>query len=304
MKQTVLVTGSSGMIGTALCERLLKEGFDVCGIDIKPNAWSKTVNAKTILVDLRNPRELKKIKAVPGLVVHLAANPFVFPSVENPPISFDNVSMTLNLLEYCRTNQVSRFVFASSREVYGNNSRFVRKEDDVSLLRCESPYAASKMAGEAFVDAYHRCFGIDYLILRFSNVYGRFDQSERLIPILYKKNRLNQNITIFGENKELPFTYLDDCIDGIMLGLQQFEKAKNQAFNIAHDTPRKIVDAARIMQSLMKSSNQLVMQSSRIGEVTRFCADISKAKKTLGFSPQTGLEEGLAKTIAWYKQNP
>ncbi len=307
MASIVLVTGSSGMIGTALCEKLLEKGFGVIGIDLAPNRWSQSVNKKTILVDLRNANELKRLSKNPAFqkpdfFVHLAANPYVFNSVQNPLLAVDNVLMTLNCLEFCRENAISRFLFASSREIYGTVKKKSLRESDFRLENVESPYAASKVSGESFVRAYHKCFGIDFEMMRFSNVYGRYDVSDRLLPLLYRKNRSNADFVVFGK-KALSFTYLDDAIEGILLGIRLFEKAKNKSYNIAFPRATRVVDVVKLLQKKMASKNKVVVGKTRIGEVENFCPDISLARALLGFNPKIGIEEGLEKALEWYSKN-
>lgn len=303
MKKTILVTGSSGMIGTALCERLLKDGFEVIGVDIVSNRWSKAVNQKTVLADLRKPDALNFITAKPDFFIHLAANAYVFNSVQNPTLAFDNVLMTLNCLEFCRQKKITRFLFASSREVYGNSPKKSLAEKNVDLTAIESPYAASKISGESFAVAYHFSYGINYHIFRFSNVYGRFDDSERLIPLLIRQNKKKEPITVFGEKKELPFTYLDDTVDAVMRSIERFDQTPNQCFSIASSKSTKIVDVMRLIAQKMGVSPKIVLGKPRTGEVIRFSADVSKAKKLLGFIAKTPIEKGLDATLEWYQKN-
>lgn len=302
-KPFILVTGSSGVIGTGLCEGLLEKGFDFCGIDLVPNRWNQRVNEKTVRLDLRNPAEFEKIPKQADFFVHLAANPYVFPSVQNPQLAFDNVLLLLNSLEFCRKQGIKRFLFASSREVYGNAEKKLLRESDFRLENVESPYAASKVSGESFVYAYHKCFGLDFEIMRFSNVYGRYDMSERLVPLLYRKNCNNEDFVVFGKKKALSFTYLDDVVEGILLGILHFEKAKNRGYNIAFPKATRIVDVARFLQKRMASKNKITVGKTRAGEVEKFCPDISLAQKVLGFRPRIGIEEGLEKALEWYSKN-
>jgi UDP-glucose 4-epimerase len=303
MKKTVLVTGSSGMIGTALCERLLSEGFDVIGVDIVPNRWNAAVDRKTVLIDLRKPEALEKVSKKPDFFIHLAANAYVFNSVQNPQLAIDNIVMTLNCLEFCRKKKISRFLFSSSREVYGNNAKHPLTESDVDISRTESPYAASKVSAESFIFAYHFSFGIDYQIIRFSNVYGRYDDSNRLIPLVIRLNKKNETITIFGREKELPFTFLDDAVDAVLLLVQKFDSAKNRSFNIAPEKPTRILKVVKLLAKSMGVKPRLAMGKPRTGEVIRFRADVSRAKKLLGFVTNTPIEKGLNKTLEWYCQN-
>ncbi len=301
--RTVLVTGSSGMIGTRLCERLLDEGYKIIGVDHQANRWNKKIHAKTVILDLRKPNAMHSIASKADVVIHLAANALVYPSVENPALAFDNLAMTLNCLEYSRTRKVPRFVFASSREVYGNLNKPVLDESDVRVEQTESPYSASKLSGESFVHAYQKCFGIDFQILRFSNVYGRYDDSDRLIPLLFQKIGDQKSITVFGKEKALSFTYLDDAVEGILLGLAHFDTAKNEAFNIAFP---KAVPVLEVVQTLLKkchAQNEIKIGEIRTGEVEKFLPNISKAARLLGFNPRVTLDQGLDSAIEWYKSN-
>ena len=168
--QPILVTGSSGTIGTALVERLLANGTQVYGADVRSNPWSDAVEQLTVTADLRRRDALADLPDDVSTVVHLAANARVHELVKEPRLAMENVEMTFNALEYARRRGASRFVFASSREVYGNVGQVTAAEEDTASDRSESPYAASKTAGEALVDAYGRCYDLDTATVRFSNV--------------------------------------------------------------------------------------------------------------------------------------
>lgn len=301
--EKIVVSGSSGMIGTAFCEKLLEKKVSFVGIDQKPNAWNSAVQEKTILTDLRQEKNLEQVPVPASAFIHFAANPYVFPSVQNPALAIDNINMTLNCLEFCRKNKINRFIFASSREVYGNAPEKKHAEKDLSVEQTESPYAASKIAGEAFIHAYQKCFGIDFVILRFSNVYGRYDNSERLIPQVIRRCRKNEPITLFGEKKELPFTYLDDTVEGTWSAFKQFETAKNNVFNIASPQSIKIRTVIETIQKNLHSDSPITVAKSLPGEVVQFKADTSKAQSLLGFSAKTDIQQGLQKTLAWYQKN-
>jgi len=140
----ILVTGSSGTIGTRLCERLLCEGYDVTGVDRLPNRWNHQIDSLTVVGDLCHKRTLELLSSSFDLVVHLAANARVYNLVIDPNLAFDNMQCTFQVLEFCRKNSVSRLIFASSREVYGNTENVRRCEDQAHVGLCESPYTASK----------------------------------------------------------------------------------------------------------------------------------------------------------------
>ena len=147
----ILVTGSSGTIGTRLCETLLQKGWNVAGIDWEKNKWQPSVEAITTHIDMRDEKALAAWtpKQPIDAIVHLAANARVYELVEHPDRARDNFLTLFNALELARKHGIARFLFASSREVYGNAQHDVYEESMVHVEHCESPYTASKLAGEA-----------------------------------------------------------------------------------------------------------------------------------------------------------
>lgn len=298
----ILVTGSSGTIGTRLCELLLERGYAVSGADIRPNPWSRKVNDLTCIVDLCKPADLKKLPADIDLVIHLAANARVYDLVVNPGLARDNVLMLFNILEFCREHAIHRFLFSSSREVYGNADRPVHAETDAGTSPCESPYAASKAGGEAFVQAYHRCFGIDFIIARFSNVYGMYDTSDRVIPLFIRLTADNRDLVVYGEEKLLDFTYIDDTVDGVIRCVERFPAVKNTVFNIASGRSVPLVHVAALIRDGMGKKNRILLEKNRTGEVIRSGIDISRAQQELGYEPAVMVEEGICRSLAWYRE--
>ncbi len=301
----ILVTGSSGTIGTRLCEKLLEKGHSVIGIDRVPNKWQKSIYDITHILDLLDGNKLKaesyNLKA--DAVVHLAANARVYDLVEDPRRALENMTTTFNTLEWARACGIKRFIFASSREVYGNiHTTDPLTEDHARIENCESPYTASKIAGEAMVQAYTRCYGLDHTILRFSNVYGMYDDSDRVIPLFIRHAKKEEPLTVFGKDKCLDFTYIDDTVAGIVAAIEKFDTVKNDKYNIANGAGTTIVHLAEKIKELTASSSPITIETSRTGEVIRYVADISKAQKTLGYDPKIPFEEGIRKTVEWYKK--
>ncbi|MBN2087479.1 NAD-dependent epimerase/dehydratase family protein [Candidatus Peregrinibacteria bacterium] len=297
----ILVTGSSGTIGTHLCNNLLRKGYDVVGVDWKPNEWSKEVDRLTINIDLRNKDDvLSKLPKDVDLVIHFAANPRVYNSVVDPSIARDNFETLFNTLEYARQNNVKRFMFSSSREAYGNSDKIIHNEDEAYVKNAESPYTATKIAGEAIVHSYQQCYNMDFVIFRFSNVYGMYDGSDRLIPLFIKQCKEGEDMTVFGDEKLLDFTYIDDTVNGVMLSIEKFNEVKNEVFNISCGKGSTILEVAEMTKKLMNSNNNIILKENRTGEVVKFIADITKAKEKLGYNPQTSIEDGLKKSIEWY----
>jgi nucleoside-diphosphate-sugar epimerase len=228
----ILVTGSSGTVGTAVCSALLERDYSVIGVDLKPNNFSPEVQKHTRLVDMREREQV--VSQLPkdcDAIIHLGANARVPHSIKNPTLARDNIEATFNMLELARQTPGCAFIFASSKDVYGNHNS--TKEDSVQIEYCESPYGASKIACEALVFAYQKSYEIPFSILRLSNVYGRFSEPDRVIPIFARLTRNNQTITVKGADKVLDFVHVDDVVEAFLLVLTQFETAKNQVFNLA-----------------------------------------------------------------------
>ena len=297
----IIVTGSSGTIGTALCERLMEEDYEVVGVDIRHNKWNETVDKLTTICDLRDRASFNALPAGFDLLIHLAANARVYELVKDPLLARDNFEMVFNVLEFCRSGNIPRFIFASSREVYGNSPKVLHKEDEISIEGCESPYSATKMAGEALVTAYHRCYGIDYVIIRFSNVYGKYDDSDRVVPLFIEQARQGKDLVVFGRDKMLDFTYITDSIEGIVKSIKNFEGAQGNTFNIAYGEGVSILELAKEIQDRTGAGGNLIVKDNRTGEVVRFIADISKAKRLLDYQPEVAIAEGIEKTLSYYR---
>jgi UDP-glucose 4-epimerase len=299
----ILVTGSSGTIGTALCIELLKKGYDVIGVDRKPNEWDSEVDERTIVSDLLAwPLLGRNFKGLFDLIIHLAANAKVHQSVKTPELALDNFLMTYNILEFARSMDAS-VIFSSSREVYGDNpTRCARLEEDLALYKLKSPYAATKVGAEALICAYRNSYNLDHLIFRLSNVYGKYDKSDRVIPTWIKAARKSEDLIVYGKDKAYDFTYIDDCVDAFMLGINQFESVNNDVYNIAFGEATKLTDLAALIQEEMGARGRLDIKDTRVGEVDYYNADIVYAQD-IGFEPKVDIKEGIKKTVKWYGEN-
>ncbi len=296
----VLITGSSGTIGTRLFEKLIEQNYEVVGFDRRPNKWHSNLDKLTIKGDLLDKNDIKKIPADIDMVVHFAANARVYDLVLSPDLALENIVSTYNILDFCRKNSIENIIFSSSREAYGNKKEVVSKEKDVNISLCESPYAASKISDEVLVHSFSKCYGINYIICRFSNVFGMYDESQRFVPLMIRKMKKNADVDIFGKDKTLDFTYIDDCVNGVIRCIKKFNGAKNNTFNIASGRGEKLIVAAKIIKKGLKSKSKILIGKCRTGEVVKFVADISKAQKILGYNPKFGLKKSIKLTIDWY----
>jgi UDP-glucose 4-epimerase len=301
--KTILITGSSGMIGTRLSEKLLDKNYKVIGFDRQKNVWNEKIDKLTVRGNLLKKEDFKKIPEDIDMVVHLAANARVYDLVLEPDLALENIVSTYNVLEFCRQKNIKKIIFSSSRETYGNRKKAVAKETDVDINLCESPYAASKISDEVLMHSYSKCYGIDNIICRFSNVYGMYDQSNRFVPVMIEKMKKNKDVEIFGKDKILDFTYIDDCIDGVIGCIEKFDQSKNNTFNIAKGKGEKLVKVAEIIKKNLNSKSKIKIGKSRTGEVAKYVADILKAKKYFNYSAKYNIESGIENTILWYLKN-
>ncbi len=305
----VLITGSSGQIGTNLALRLLADGHQIFGVDKRPNEWTNAF--QYVIQDLGAPyRDFNGgIGSVPyprpDVVVHLAANAKVHELVTHPHRALENINLTYNVLEYCRAQHVP-IIFSSSREVYGDIHRYLTDEGQADFVYTESPYSASKIAGEAFIYSYARCYGLPYLIFRFSNVYGRYDNDivrmERVIPLFIERMRLGQPVTVYGREKTLDFTYIDDCVEGIVRGIERLVggTVTNQTINLAYGEGNTLVRMAELIAAALEVSPTIHVEPSKLpGEVSHYVANIGRARELLGYTPQVPLADGLQRAVAW-----
>ena len=310
----ILLTGSSGQIGTNLALRLLRDGHEVFGIDKRLNTW--TDEFPYLLQDLAGhyapfPGGINGVEYPEAdLVVHLAAHAKVHQLVREPHRALENAMMTFNVLEYARQANVP-IVFSSSREVYGDVHRFEGYSEQVAdFAYTESTYSASKIAGEAFVYSYARCYGLPYLVFRFSNVYGRYDNDlhrmVRVIPLFTHSMLRGEPITIYGgRDKTLDFTYVDDCIEGIVRGIEALAVGRivNQTINLAYGEGNTLVRCAELIAAELDVEPEVALAPSLLGEVTHYVADLSKARALLGYEPRVPLDEGIARAVQWFREH-
>jgi nucleoside-diphosphate-sugar epimerase len=307
----LIVTGSSGQIGTNFALRCVAQGHTVLGVDLRANEWTDAF--PTVLADLREPIAIAGTSRAgpdtawgqPDTIVHFAGHAKVHALVRTPRRAFENIAMTQNALELCRALDVP-FVFASSREVYGDVHREPAREEEAPLDPAASAYAASKIAGETMVHAYARSYGLRHLIFRLSNVYGRYDDDlermERVVPLFIHRIGDGQPVTVFGADKVIDFTYVDDCIDGILAGVERLVagSVRNETINLSGGGGHSLLAMVEHVGRALGQEPRVIVAPKRSGEVTHYVADLGRARALLDFAPKIGLEEGIARAVAWH----
>jgi UDP-glucose 4-epimerase len=291
------------MIGTALVERLLAESVDVRGVDQCPNRWSDAVEEVTDRVDLLNPDARDRLPTDADTIVHLAANSRVRDLVEDPTGATKNLRTLSTALEYARRND-SDLLFTSSREVYGDQGRTVYAESDAGVRAAENPYGASKAGGEALVASYGECYDLRTSTLRLSNVYGRYDDYNRVIPVFVALADHGKDLTVYGGDKLLDFLYLDDCVDAIICAMKRIDAVQGEVVNIGSGRGHSLLHLAEMIVDRVNADVAVTVDANRPGEVDRFIADSNRARHLLGFDPSHSLPEGLDEAVRWYRDRP
>jgi UDP-glucuronate 4-epimerase len=302
----VLITGSSGQIGTNLALACLAAGHEVFGIDCRANPWTDAYGCA--LGDLAGAAPARLFDrpgaARPDAVVHLAAHAKVHELVQDPSRAHANVAMTQHVLEHCRRRAIP-LVYASSREVYGNAIRAVTTEDDAGFADAASSYAAGKIASEAMIYAYARCYGLPYLVVRLSNVYGRYDNDlarmERVVPLFIERIGSGAPVTVFGAEKVLDFTHVDDCVAGLLAGIERLVdgRVRDRTVNLARGEGHSLLQLAGYVGEALGRTPEVIVAPPQVGEVIRYVADLARARALLGYSPQVGLRDGVRRAVAW-----
>ena len=314
----ILVTGAAGFIGSHLCEALIKE-HEVIGIDnfcdfydikIKRNnikGLAQFDNFQIIKADIRSNGDLDEIfnHHKFDMVIHLAAMAGVRPSIADPVLYTEvNINGTVNLLQQCKEHGIKKFIFASSSSVYGNNKKVPFAEIDPVDLPI-SPYAATKKAGELICHTYHHLEKISMICLRFFTVYGPRQRPDLAIHKFARKILADEDIPVFGDGStKRDYTYIDDIIDGILRAIEFVNN--NYCYEIINLGESQTISLSKMIQTIENALGKKARKDShplQPGDVDQTFADISKAKKMLGYDPNTNFEAGIDKFIAWLSDN-
>jgi UDP-glucuronate 4-epimerase len=311
----ILVTGGAGFIGSHLVEKLLSLGHDVAILDDFNDFYDPQIKRQNIAavakdvaihhLDLRDSGAVRNLfhREKFEAIAHLAARAGVRPSIQNPQLYYDtNVDGTLHLLDAAHVTEVERFIFASSSSVYGN-SKTVPFSEDRQLIQTLSPYGATKIAGESLCSTYSHLYGMRVVALRYFTVYGPRQRPDLAIHQFTRRIHAGKPIDQFGDGTtRRDYTYIDDIIQGTMAALK-YDGPMFDIFNLGENETIQLRDLIAGIENALGEKAKINRLPEQPGDMPVTYADISKARKLLGYNPSTRLSDGLPRFIEWFLQS-
>ena len=308
----ILVTGGAGFIGSHLVEKLLAARHDVVILDDFNDFYDPRIKHANIAdfardvtvhhVDLRDGESVQNLfhREKVDVIAHLAARAGVRPSIQEPRLYYDtNVTGTLHLLEAARVTGVERFIFASSSSVYGA-SKTIPFSEDQHLTQTLSPYGATKIAGEFLCSTYSHLYQMRVVVLRYFTVYGPRQRPDLAIHRFTQRIYGGQPIEQFGDGTtRRDYTYVDDVIQGTTAALH-YQGPLFDIFNLGENETVQLKDLIVALENALGKKAKISQLPEQPGDMPLTCADISKARKLLGYNPTTRLSDGLPRFIDWF----
>ncbi len=304
-----LVTGGAGFIGSHIVEALLKSGQKVRVLDDfstgkRQNLAPFVGDIRLIEGDIRDPNAVSKAVRGVDVIFHEAAVPSVPRSVREPRFTHDvNINGTLALLMEARDSGVSRFVYASSSSAYGDTPTLPKVEDMPPAP--QSPYAVQKLMGEYYARVFHLVYGLPTVALRYFNVFGpRQDPTSdyaAVIPMFITRMMIMKPPLIYGDGTQTrDFTYIDNVVSANILAADS-APCVGEVMNISTGHSVDLIKLAGVIGSVMGAGIDPIFEPARDGDIKHSFGDIAKAKKLLGYRVRVDLEEGLSRTVNWYR---
>jgi len=313
----VLLTGAAGFIASHLSERLLERDCSVVGLDNFDDFYDPAIKEANLVRaldhdafslvrgDIRDRGLLVGLPDRIDTIIHIAARAGVRPSISQPALYYDvNIIGTLNLLEFARERGITRFIFASSSSVYGNNETVPFSEDD-RVDNPISPYAATKRAGELMTHSYTHLFGITCLCLRFFTVYGPRQRPDLAIHKFARLMTSGAELPMFGDGtSQRDYTYIDDILQGVEGAVEWVRKHKgvHDVVNLGESRTIGLKDMIRVLGEEMGIEPRVRTLPEQPGDVMRTYADISKARRILGYSPKWEFRDGIQAFVKWFRE--
>jgi UDP-glucuronate 4-epimerase len=314
--KNILVTGGAGFIGSHLVDGLLAEGsWRVTVVDDFNDFYAPEVKRENVRshlqhepyrlveADIREREALTRIFAETkfDVIVHLAARAGVRPSLSQPQLYNEtNITGTLHLLELARAHEIRQFVFGSSSSVYGINAKVPFSEED-PIRQPISPYAATKAAGELLCHTYTHLYGIRSICLRFFTVYGARQRPDLAIHKFARLIDEGKPIPVFGDGTtRRDYTYIDDIITGVRAAID-YRGSDYEVFNLGESRTVELNELIALLEKNLERQAVINRQPMQPGDVPQTFADVSKARRLLGYNPQTQIEEGISRFVKWFR---
>ena len=315
--KNILVTGGAGFIGSHLVDYLLAEGgWRVWVVDDFNDFYDPGIKRDNIQVQRQNPLfhlselDIRDRSALSRVfvetnfdcIVHLAARAGVRPSLSQPQLYAEtNINGTLNLLELARAHGIKQFVFGSSSSVYGTNTKVPFSEDD-PIRQPISPYAATKAAAELICHTYSHLYGIRCLCLRFFTAYGARQRPDLAIHKFARLISAGQPIPVFGDGTtRRDYTFIDDIIAGMHAAIS-YTASEYEIFNLGESRTVELRELISLLERELGLRATVDRQPLQPGDLPQTYADITKARRLLGYNPQTQIEDGMRRFVEWFRE--
>ncbi len=304
-----LVTGGAGFVGSHLVERLLNRGDRVRALDNldtgrKENLSNFLKEIDFYKGDIRDARVMRKAVKGVDYVLHVAALRSVPRSVDNPLASNEvNIQGTINVLWWAKQAGVKRVVYASSSMVYGEDQAMPLRESYTPSPK--SPYAISKLVGEQYCGVFYKIYGLETVCLRYFNIFGPrqnpYSQYATVVPVFIRAGLDGNQVEVHWDGlQSRDFTYVENTVDATLLAATAPGVA-GMAFNVGCGRDYSILDLLKAIEKIVGRSIPYINTEPRKGDVRRTLADVSLAEKLLGYRVSVGFEEGLERTVEWFK---
>lgn len=311
--KSVLITGGAGFIGSTLADKLLQAALKVIVIDNFNDYYSPAIKNRNVKNNLNNPdyklyrgdiEDAAFVNTVfqetkPDLVVHIGARSGVRPSISDPVAYVKtNIEGTVNILEAMKTSQIRHMIFASSSSVYGN-SQATKFSETLDVSKPISPYAATKSTCEQLLYTYSHLYDFQVVCLRFFTVYGPRQRPDLAIKKFIDLMRDNKPIPVYGDGStSRDYTYIDDIVSGVIKACN-YNAEPYSIINLGSGAPISLADMIATIEKVLGKKAVIQRLPMQPGDVQRTYADISKARKLLGYKPETCFEEGIKKFVKW-----
>ena len=306
-----LVTGGAGFIGSNICRRLVAEGCFVRVVDNlltgkKSNLADIIAKIDFIEADMGDEKVARQVCKGIDVVLHEGALPSVPRSVDDPALTHRHcVDATFTLLMAARDTRIKRFVYAASSSAYGDTPKLPK----VETMRTDplSPYAVGKLVGEYYCSVFSKVFGLETISLRYFNVFGPYQdptsQYAAAIPAFVTSILKNQPPTIYGDGEQSrDFTYIDNVVEANLCAARA-KKTSGEVVNIACGEKITVNQIIAMINEILGKNVKPIYAPARAGDVKHSLADITAARKLIGFEPIVLFRDGLEKAIAWYREN-